>query len=87
LQQPPFHPKWREIAPQALLKGRTRFPAAQALLDAHPRPIPIFDRLATDRRPAAPDAAPPVQQGDPPFDEFLKWKQRNRAGAKRAAPQ
>jgi TRAP transporter TAXI family solute receptor len=33
LQQPPFHPKWREVVLSAPLKGWTRFPAAQEWLD------------------------------------------------------
>src|SRR6202162_2155725 len=34
-QQPPFHPKGKEGVLNAPLKGWTRFPAAQAWLDAH----------------------------------------------------
>ena len=33
LQQPPFHPKWKEVVLSAPLKGWTRFPAAQEWLD------------------------------------------------------
>jgi hypothetical protein len=33
LQQPPFHPKWKEVVLSAPLKGWNRFPAAQEWLD------------------------------------------------------
>jgi TRAP transporter TAXI family solute receptor len=35
LQQPPFHPKWREVALRAPLPGWTRFQPAQEWLDHH----------------------------------------------------
>ena len=37
LQQPPFHPKWKEVVLSAPLKGWTRFPAAQEWLDRQER--------------------------------------------------
>ena len=33
LQRPPFHPKWKEMAPRATVSGWTRFKAAQEWLD------------------------------------------------------
>jgi TRAP transporter TAXI family solute receptor len=89
LQQPPFHPKWREIAPKAPLRGWMRFPAAQALLDSSASAADMrerFDRLSADHRAPSTSAAPPSQD-EVLFDEFLKWKQRNRAGPQRIAPQ
>src|SRR5262249_949613 len=38
LQQPPFHPKWKEVVLSAPLKGWKRFPAAQEWLDQHSGP-------------------------------------------------
>jgi TRAP transporter TAXI family solute receptor len=90
LQQPPFHPKWREIAPQATLRSWARFPAAQAILEGTASANDMrerFDRLSLDRRPATADVAAPSQQDDALFDEFIKWKQRNRGVARRIAPQ
>ena len=37
-QQPPFHPKWKEVVLSAPLNGWTRFPAAQAWLNQHSKP-------------------------------------------------
>ena len=39
LQQPPFHPKWKEVVLARLLKGWTRFPAAQEWLDPRARQL------------------------------------------------
>ena len=38
LQAPGFDPKWKSINLAATVPGLARFPAAQAWLDAHPRP-------------------------------------------------
>src|ERR1700742_2544256 len=35
LQQPPFHPKWKEVSLAAPLNGWNRLPAAQQWLDSH----------------------------------------------------
>jgi hypothetical protein len=35
LQNPPFHPKWKEVSLSAPLPGWTRLPVAQQWLDAH----------------------------------------------------
>ena len=39
LQRPPFHPKWKEMAPRATVSGWTRFKAAQEWLDRN-MPLP-----------------------------------------------
>jgi TRAP transporter TAXI family solute receptor len=79
-QQPPFHPKWREIAPQAPLKGWTRFPAAQALLDAGGPSTDLrerFDKYVKEG--GAKTTGASARSGDDAlFDEFVKWKQRSR---------
>jgi branched-chain amino acid transport system substrate-binding protein len=38
LQQPPFHPKWRELAPRATVAGWTRFRPAQDWVDRNAAP-------------------------------------------------
>jgi len=38
LKRPPFHPKWHELAPHAIVAGWTRTRAAQEWLDQHPLP-------------------------------------------------
>ena len=76
LQRPPFHPKWKEMAPRATVSGWTRFKAAQEWLD---RNMPPSAGMA-----AAPGAAPPpsaaaptapaAQDRDPLYREFLEWR-------------
>jgi len=55
LQQPPFHPKWKEVALNALLPGWIRFRPAQEWLDHHetaaldsPQIRDRFERFLTD---------------------------------------
>jgi uncharacterized protein len=86
-QQPPRHPKWREVNISATLPGWNRFEAAQEWLDNH--------RLEAQRNSSygAPAAAeqPPTSggvrsassagqskpTGDPAlFEEFLRWRQQ-----------
>jgi TRAP transporter TAXI family solute receptor len=78
-QQPPFHPKWREIAPQAPLKGWTRFPAAQALLDGGVATTDLrerFDRFVAEGGAKAAGASAKTSD-DALFDEFVKWRKRS----------
>jgi ABC-type branched-subunit amino acid transport system substrate-binding protein/TRAP-type uncharacterized transport system substrate-binding protein len=70
LQRPPFHPKWKELAPRATVSGWTRFKAAQEWLD---RNMPASAAVS-----AASAAAP--QDRDPLYREFLEWR-ANRAKA------
>jgi TRAP transporter TAXI family solute receptor len=60
LQQPPFHPKWKELVLSAPLKGWTRFKPAQDWLNQHSGPgqsaTPSrdkFDRLLATQAPVA----------------------------------
>lgn len=79
LQQPPFHPKWREVVLSAPLKGWTRFPAAQEWLDRNATVAAdsrqrfeqfmgaqARDTVAQDTR-AEDDAAL--------YQQFLKWRE------------
>jgi TRAP transporter TAXI family solute receptor len=86
-QQPPFHPKWREIAPQAPLKGWTRFPAAQALLDGAAPTTELrerFDRFVVEGGPKAAGASA-KSTDDALFNEFVKWKKRGRTSVTKPA--
>src|ERR1700757_2975788 len=58
LQQPPFHPKWQELAPLAPVAGWTRFRAAQEWID---RNAPVASSDAT----AALGAHASTPQDDP----------------------
>jgi TRAP transporter TAXI family solute receptor len=87
-QQPPFHPKWKEVALNAPLKGWTRFPAAQTWLDQHSAVEASatrtrFDQFLAERetRTGAP-AANTAEQKDALFKQFLEWQK----GATEAAP-
>jgi TRAP transporter TAXI family solute receptor len=84
LQQPPFHPKWREIAPQAPLKGWMRFPAAQSILNGSASAADgrdRFDRFMSDRRATNANATPSAKD-DALFEEFVRWRQKNGAGTR-----
>jgi branched-chain amino acid transport system substrate-binding protein len=86
LQRPPFHPKWKEMAPRATVSGWTRFKAAQEWLDRN-MPLPAAAAAASGAAPAAAFAAPaaalaPQEQRDPLYREFLEW----RASRAKAAP-
>ena len=87
LQQPPFHPKWREVVLSAPLKGWTRFPAAQEWLDRNATVAfdtrqrfeqfmgaQARDTGGQDKRPAEDDTAL--------YQQFLKWKE-SQPGASR----
>jgi branched-chain amino acid transport system substrate-binding protein len=88
LQRPPFHPKWKEMAPRATVSGWTRFKAAQEWLD---RNMPLSAGAAAASG-AVPPTAPAVarpsglapQERDPLYREFLEWRaNRAKAGASR----
>ena len=88
LQRPPFHPKWKELAPRATVSGWTRFKAAQEWLDrnmpAGRRRVSAASGARRRRRPAAPAAALAPQDRDPLYREFLEWRaSRAKAGASR----
>ncbi|WP_235983361.1 ABC transporter substrate-binding protein [Bradyrhizobium australiense] len=78
LQRPPFHPKWREMAPRATVSGWTRFKAAQEWLDRNMPPGAAVSAASGAVRPAAPVAAPAAalapQERDPLYREFLEWR-------------
>jgi branched-chain amino acid transport system substrate-binding protein len=81
LQRPPFHPKWKEMAPRATVSGWTRFKAAQEWLDRN-MPLPPGAAAASGAAPAlaaSPSSAPaaalaPQEPRDPLYREFLEWR-------------
>ncbi len=91
LQRPPFHPKWKEMAPRATVSGWTRFKAAQEWLDRN-MPLPAGAAAASGAAPSAPFVAPVAtpaaalapQDRDPLYREFLEWRAgRGKAGINR----
>ena len=78
LQRPPFHPKWKELAPRATVAGWTRFKASQDWLD---RNMPVGAAVSAASGAAPAPAPPPAaaaevapQQRDSLYREFLEWR-------------
>ena len=70
LQRPPFHPKWKEMAPRATVSGWTRFKAAQEWLDRN-MPASASVSAASGAVSQQPPAAAPQ---DALYREFLEWR-------------
>ena len=81
LQRPPFHPKWKEMAPRVTVAGWTRFKGAQEWLDRSLPPTAAVS-AASRTAPAQPPRADiaPLSPRDPLYREFLEWR-ANRARA------
>jgi TRAP transporter TAXI family solute receptor len=84
LQQPPFHPKWKEVALNAPLQGWIRFRPAQEWLDHHeattmdsPEIHDRFEQFLTDN-PVRPKASGRSEDRDTLFRQFIEW-QRSQA--------
>lgn len=79
LQQPPFHPKWKEVVLSAPLKGWTRFPAAQEWLDRNATVASDsrqrFEQFmgAQARDTSGQDSKP--EDDTALYQQFLKWKE------------
>jgi len=78
LQRPPFHPKWKEMAPRATVSGWTRFKAAEEWLDRN-MPLPAGAAVSSASGAAPPAATAPAtalapQDRDPLYREFLEWR-------------
>jgi len=69
LQQPPFHPKWQELALTAPVAGWTRFKAAQDWID---RKAPVTSAAPPGTLGANARALSPDDQAL--YQEFLEWK-------------
>ncbi len=77
LQRPPFHPKWKELAPRATVAGWTRFKASQEWLDRNmPLAAGSAASSASGAAPPAAVAAPATALApqDPLYREFLEWR-------------
>ena len=81
LQQPPFHPKWKELAPKVPIAGWTRFEAAQEWLNRN-YPTAVGGTAATAAAESPRDGNQTVSRDDPLFREFLEWR-ANRQKANR----
>src|SRR6266498_776403 len=85
LQQPPFHPKWKEVALHAPLAGWSRFRAAQDWLDrksvgmASSDVRRMFEQFLSDNqaRSSAPGMA---QDREMLFRQFLEWQKKQPVG-------
>ena len=77
LQQPPFHPKWKEVALEAPLPGWSRFRAAQEWLDrnssakASPEVKAKFDRFLSETR-----SSSTPEDREVLFRQFLEWQKQ-----------
>jgi TRAP transporter TAXI family solute receptor len=75
LQQPPFHPKWKETVLSAPLKGWTRFPTAQEWLDRHSATRAKFDSfLASQAVASGTKTSRTPEEADALYQQFLKWQ-------------
>lgn len=94
-QQPPFHPKWKEVVLGAPLKGWTRFAPAQHWLDLHASNASAdapsaagadarekFDAFLASRSAGSAKSLTP-EQSELLFRQFQKWQEsQGRRGAK-----
>jgi ABC-type branched-subunit amino acid transport system substrate-binding protein/TRAP-type uncharacterized transport system substrate-binding protein len=80
LQRPPFHPKWKEMAPRATVSGWTRFKAAQEWLDRNMPASAAVSAASGAASPPGASLAPQDRGGDALYREFLEWR-ANRAKA------
>ena len=80
LQQPPFHPKWKEVVLSAPLKGWTRFPAAQDWLDRNATVASDtrqrFEQfMGAQARDTGRQDTPAAEDDAKLYQQFLKWKE------------
>jgi len=78
LQQPPFHPKWKEVALNAPLAGWIRFRAAQEWLDKNGGPVSSdtrskFGQFLSENQVRNPRPDRPEDR-EALFRQFLEWQ-------------
>jgi TRAP transporter TAXI family solute receptor len=76
LQNPPFHPKWKEVSLAAPLQGWTRLPYAQQWLDTHgigPSAKSKFDDFM-NQNPAAAKGTQSQTDRETLFKQFQAWQ-------------
>ena len=77
LQNPPFHPKWKETSLSAPLAGWTRLPYAQQWLDQHnlqPVARTKFDEFMKQNPPPAAKGSQSETDRDALFRQFQAWQ-------------
>ena len=81
LQEPGFHPKWKDVNLNAKVPGLDRFPAAQQWLDsaAATRPAAAPSDSSANATPPQPRTAvgPPTPEQVRLFQEFLDWRRQH----------
>jgi TRAP transporter TAXI family solute receptor len=81
LQQPPFHPKWKEVSPSATIAGWVRFQPAQDWLDRHTNAIAVsanreqFGQFLGENRTIRTDRA---EDREALFQRFVEWRKKHR---------
>ena len=83
-QNPPFHPKWKEVSLSAPLQDWQRFPAAKQWLDNHgiePVARTRFDEFLKQST-AASGKAPSEPEKEALFKQFQAWEAEQNAGAR-----
>jgi TRAP transporter TAXI family solute receptor len=86
-QNPPFHPKWKEVSLAAPLAGWTRLPAAQQWLDAHgiePVSRNRFDDFL--KQSSATGRLPTDTDKEVLFKQYKAWEAEQNARAQAPAP-
>jgi TRAP transporter TAXI family solute receptor len=86
-QNPPFHPKWKEVSLAAPLAGWTRLPAAQQWLDTHgiePVSRGRFDDFL--KQSSAAGKLPADADKEALFKQFKTWEAEQNARAQAPAP-
>jgi hypothetical protein len=77
LQNPPFHPKWKEVSLSAPLAGWNRLPLAQQWLDKHGvEPPKRRFEASLQENPSAANIQPEADQ-EALFRQFQAWAARN----------
>jgi TRAP transporter TAXI family solute receptor len=82
LQQPPFHPKWKEVSPSATLEGWVRFQPAQEWLDRHTNVTAVsqyrdrLEQFLTENRALRADRA---EDREALFQRFVEWQKKHPA--------
>ncbi len=81
LQEPGFHPKWKDVNLNAKVPGLERFPAAQEWLDSAAATRPTATQA--DKSAGAVSPQPGAAAGSPTpeqvrlFQEFLDWRRQH----------
>jgi TRAP-type uncharacterized transport system substrate-binding protein len=80
LQQPPFHPKWKEVSPSATIAGWVRFQPAQEWLDRHTNVTTVsqdrdrFERFLAENRTHRTERA---EDREALFQRYVEWQKKH----------